>query len=371
MNEKNPIPITRSSMPSYSEYCEEIRDLWDTHWLTNVGAKHQQLQQALRTYLDAPQLDLVTNGHMALELALQALDLHGEVITTPFTFASTTQAIVRCGCTPVFCDIDPATLCLDPTKIEPLITERTCAILPVHVYGTICDVEAIQKIADKYGLKVIYDAAHTFGVKYHGQRTGAFGDISCFSFHATKVFHTIEGGAICYGDAALESKITALRNFGIGGDGAVEEIGLNAKMNEFCAAMGLCNLRHIDEELGKREVAAKRYRQRLEGVSGLQLQVQQDDTEPNYAYFPVVFDEEKFGASRDEVHEALAQKGIIARKYFYPLTSSFPCYQGAYDPSATPVAQWVSERVLTLPLYADLTIADVDRVCDTVLSCRR
>lgn len=363
------IPITRSSMPLFDEYCAEIRDLWDTRWLTNTGAKHRELQAALCDYLSVPHIELLTNGHIALELAIHALDLHGEIITTPFTFASTTQAIVRCGCTPVFCDIDSVTYCLDPAKIEPLITEKTCAILPVHVYGNVCDTSAIQRIANKHNLKVTYDAAHCFGVRLNNVGIGNFGDVSCFSFHATKVFHTVEGGAICYHDSAIGERLAKLKNFGIGADGDVEEIGLNAKMNEFCAAMGLCNLRHIDAEIAKRGAAVKRYRERLSDVSGLRLAAEQERVKPNYAYFPVVFDEKRFGVSRDEIHETLAKNGITARKYFYPLTSRFPCYNGKFNAAKTPIAEWISDRVLTLPLYADLSLTEVDRICDLIIKC--
>ena len=241
------INVTKSSMPLYEEYCMEIKEIWDTHWLTNMGAKHTQLQMELQKYLGVKHIELMVNGHMSLELALQALDLHGEVITTPFTFASTTHAIVRNGLTPVFCDIDPNNYTIDVNQIERLITDKTCAILPVHVYGNICDIEAINNIAHKYNLKVIYDAAHAFGETYKGVGIGNYGDASCFSFHATKVFNSIEGGAVCYKDSHLESVLYDLKNFGIHGLEDVRVVGANAKMNEFCAAMGLCNLRHVNK----------------------------------------------------------------------------------------------------------------------------
>lgn len=365
------INVTRSSMPPFEEYCAEIRDIWDSRWLTNMGAKHRQLQRELSAYLGVPGIDLLTNGHMALELSLQALGLEGEVITTPFTFASTTHAIVRSGLTPVFCDIDPVTFTLDPEKLEAQITEHTCAILPVHVYGNVCDVERVERIAAKYGLKVLYDAAHAFGVRYRGRGIGTFGDAACFSFHATKVFHTIEGGGACFRDEAAARRLSLLKNFGISGPETVEEIGANAKLNEFCAAMGICNLRRFDGETAKRRRAVERYRERLEGVKGLQLNPVQKEVQPNYAYFPVIFDENGFGASRDAVYEVLAARGILARKYFYPLTSAFPCYGGRFDPEATPTALKVSRQVLTLPLYADLSVDDIDLICGTILSCGR
>ena len=361
------ILVTRSSMPSMEEYIEEIRSIWDSHWLTNMGEKHKALQAELQKYMGVPAVELLTNGHMALELSLQAMNLQGEVITTPFTFASTTHAIVRNGLEPVFCDIDPETYTMDVTQIERLITDRTCAILPVHVYGNICNIEEIERIAHKYGLKVLYDAAHTFGETYKGQGIGNFGDASCFSFHATKVFNTIEGGAVCYRDPDMGRRLYELKNFGIHGPEEVDAVGANAKMNEFCAAMGLCNLRHVDEEIVKRRAVVERYREHLEGVDGLRLNVQQPEVRSNYAYFPVLFDENLFGASRNEVMDALAQNGIGARKYFYPLTNTFECFHGKYDVDATPVALHVAKRVLTLPLYADLSMEDVDRICKIVL----
>lgn len=363
----NNILVTRSSMPSMEEYIEEIRSIWDSHWLTNMGEKYKALQAELQKYMGVPAVELLTNGHMALELSLQAMNLQGEVITTPFTFASTTHAIVRNGLEPVFCDIDPETYTMDVTQIERLITDRTCAILPVHVYGNVCNIEEIERIAHKYGLKVLYDAAHTFGETYKGQGIGNFGDASCFSFHATKVFNTIEGGAVCYRDPDMGRRLYELKNFGIHGPEEVDAVGANAKMNEFCAAMGLCNLRHVDEEIAKRRAVVERYREHLEGVDGLRLNVQQPEVRSNYAYFPVVFDENLFGASRNEVMDALAQNGIGARKYFYPLTNTFECFHGKYDVDATPVALHVAKRVLTLPLYADLSMEDVDRICKIVL----
>ena len=332
-----------------------------------MGEKHKALQAELQKYMGVPAVELLTNGHMALELSLQAMNLQGEVITTPFTFASTTHAIVRNGLEPVFCDIDPETYTMDVTQIERLITDRTCAILPVHVYGNVCNIEEIERIAHKYELKVLYDAAHTFGETYKGQGIGNFGDASCFSFHATKVFNTIEGGAVCYRDPDMGRRLYELKNFGIHGPEEVDAVGANAKMNEFCAAMGLCNLRHVDEEIAKRRAVVERYREHLEGVDGLRLNVQQPEVRSNYAYFPVVFDENLFGASRNEVMDALAQNGIGARKYFYPLTNTFECFHGKYDVDATPVALHVAKRVLTLPLYADLSMEDVDRICKIVL----
>ena len=367
---ENKILVTRSSMPEIDEYMNEITSMWDSHWLTNMGPKHKELQDDLCEYLGVENIDLLTNGHMALELTLQALNLQGEGITTPFTFASTTHAIVRNGLTPVFCDIDPETYCMDARKIEKLITDRTCAIMPVHVYGNVCNIEEIERIAHKYELKVIYDAAHTFGETYKGKGIGSFGDASCFSFHATKVFNSIEGGAVCFKDKQLGQKLYELKNFGIHGPEEIPAVGANAKMNEFCAAMGLCNLRHVDDEIIKRKAVVERYRERLSGVDGIQLNCVQDDVKSNYAYFPVVFEERLFGASRAEVFDKLAENGIGARKYFYPLTNTFECFHGKYDVTKTPVALHISKRVLTLPLYADLALDDVDRICGIILNCK-
>lgn len=366
----NKILVTRSSMPTLDEYVEEIRPIWESHWLTNMGIKHKELQENLSRYLGVEHVDLLTNGHMALELTLQAMNLQGEVITTPFTFASTTHAIVRNGLTPVFCDIDPETYCMDVKKIEKLITDRTCAIMPVHVYGNVCNTEEIERLANKYELKVVYDAAHAFGETYKGKGIGSYGDASCFSFHATKVFNTIEGGAVCFRDKQLGTKLYELKNFGIHGPEEVSAVGANAKMNEFCAAMGLCNLRHIGEEIAKRKAVAERYREWLGDVDGIQLNCVQKDVQSNYAYFPVVFEEKLFGASRGEVFDKLAENGIGARKYFYPLTNTFECFHGKYDVTKTPIALHISKRVLTLPMYADLSLKDVDRICDIVLSCK-
>ena len=362
MNKK--IQVTRSSMPDFEEYINEIRELWDTHWLTNMGTKHKNLESKLLDFLKVPNITLFTNGHLALECIIAALDLTGEVITTPFTFASTTHAIIRNGLRPVFCDINPDDYTIDVEKIESLVTEKTSAIIPVHVYGNVCDVEAIDRIAKKHNLKVIYDAAHTFGVTVNGQGIGSFGDASMFSFHATKVFNTIEGGAITYNDSSIKQVLNDLKNFGITGPETVEYVGGNAKMNEFQAAMGICNLRHVDNEITKRKKVVERYIDNLREISGIKLSQEQAAVESNYAYFPVVFDGYKM--TRDEVFEKLRDNDIIARKYFYPLTNSFECYRGQYDVDKTPVAKYVADRVLTLPLYADLPLEDVDRICEII-----
>lgn len=360
------IQVTRSSLPDFEEYKEEIIELWENHWLTNMGIKHQQLELKLKQYLNTSNITLFTNGHLALECAIAVFNLSGEVITTPFTFASTTHAIVRNGLKPVFCDINTNDYTIDVDKLESLITEKTSAIIPVHVYGNICDVKKIKQIADKYNLRVIYDAAHAFGETKDGESVANFGDATMFSFHATKVFNTIEGGAVAYPDEKLARVLYDIKNFGITGPESVEYIGGNAKMNEFQAAMGICNLRHIDNEIQKRKQVVERYMSKLGNINGIKLCKAQEGVTSNYSYFPVVFDE--FYLNRDEVFEKLKSKDIYARKYFYPLTSSYECYKGKVGINETPIAQHIAEKVLTLPLYADLDLTDVDRICDIILN---
>lgn len=366
MNKK--ILVTQSSIPQLDEYVEEIKDIFDTHWLTNMGPKYNELKDKLKKYLDVDNIDILTNGHMALELGLDALDLQGEVITTPFTFISTTHSIVRSGLKPVFCDIDENTYCIDPNKIENLITDKTCAIMPVHVYGNICDIEKIDEVAKKHNLKVIYDAAHTFGETYKGKGIGNYGDISCFSFHATKVFNTIEGGCVCSKDEGLINKIYEKKDFGIYDEETIDSVGTNGKINEFCCAMGLCNLRHLDKEIEKRKNVVERYRNNLKDIEGLKLNVIQKDVKSNYAYFPIVIDKNRFGKDRDEIFEKLKENGIFARKYFYPISSMTNCYKDKYNANKTPIALRISESILTLPLFADLELEDVDRICDIIKS---
>ena len=363
------INVTRSSMPDFDEYINEIRDLWDTYWLTNMGPKHNKLQKNLEDLLNVKHISLYTNGHLALEAIWESFDFPSgsEVITTPFTFCSTVHSFARKGLIPVFCDINPKTYCLDSNKIEELITDKTVAICPVHVYGNMCDVEKIEEIAKKHNLKVIYDAAHAFGVKYKGVSSACFGDMSMFSFHATKVFNTIEGGAVCFKDDELVTKFNDLKNFGIHGPESVFYIGGNAKMNEFQAAMGLCNLKHIDREIEKRKKVVEHFRKRLQGIDGIILCDTQKDVTPNYAYFPVVFD--GFKKTRNDIFDELRRSGIFARKYFFPLVSDMECYKNlkTSDSSMTPIAKYVADRILTLPLYSDLSLEDVDRICRIIL----
>ena len=356
------IHVTRPSMPDFEEFCNEIKPLWESKWLTNCGELHNLLQSRLKAFLGAEKVMLFTNGHAALEAAIAAHHLKGEVITTPFTFASTTQAIVRNGLTPVFCDVKENNFTIDCSQIEQLITPKTSAIVPVHVYGNVCDVFEIERIAKKYRLKVIYDAAHAFGETVGGRAVGTFGDASMFSFHATKVYHTIEGGCVTYADSRLTEKLSALQNFGMKGPEEFVEIAGNGKMNEFQAAMGICNLRHISGEFKKRRAVVKRYQENLRGISSLKIWHEQCGVEHNYAYFPVVFTD----GGRDRVLNALAEHDIYARKYFYPLTSSFECFKGKFTIQNTPVAQRIAENVLTLPLYADLPLSEVDRICELI-----
>ncbi len=357
------IMVTRAVLPEFDEYVEEIRDIWESHWLTNMGVKHNALERGLCEYLKVNQISLFSNGHMALELVLQAMELEGEVITTPFTFASTTHAIVRNGFKPVFCDINRDDYTIDVDRIEALITDKTCAILPVHVYGNICNVEAIEAIAKKHNLKVIYDAAHAFGVEYKGRGICEYGDASMLSFHATKVYNTIEGGAICHNDERLGKRMYQLKNFGIKNEEEVDGIGANAKMNEFQAAMGLCNLRHIDEKISRRKELTDLYRELLSNVKGIRMCEEQKDVSHNYAYLPVYVDLEVYGHNRDELADYLREYDIYSRKYFYPLTSAFDCYEGRFDINATPVALDVSKNILTLPIYADMDNETVERIC--------
>ena len=376
----NRILVTRSSMPTLEEYIDEIKELWNTHWLTNMGVKYKNFQEQLLKYLNVPFVEMLSNGHMALELSLQALKLSNvscnslekncfkkmEVITTPFTFASTTHSIVRNGLSPVFCDIKEDDFTIDENLIENLITDATVAIMPVHVYGNICNVTKIQKIADKYGLKVIYDAAHSFGEKLDGISTGSFGDVSCFSFHATKVFNTIEGGAVCYKDVSFGQELCRLKNFGIKNEEVVDGVGTNAKMSEFCAAMGICNLRHIDDEIKKRKTVFDYYESRLLDVAGIRTRKIPNNVQSNYAYYPIVVDEKKFGKTRNEIHSIMQKNNIYTRKYFYPITNSFECYQGKFDVFKTPIALRISKRVLCLPMYSDLSVKEIDRIVSII-----
>ena len=365
------IYVTQSSMPDLEDYIKEIKPIFESKILTNMGPIYKRFQHQLIEYLKVPYLSLFVNGHMALEMGMQAMGLNipeGEVITTPFTFVSTTHAISRNGLTPVFCDIKPDDYTMNPDKIEELITDKTVAIMPVHVYGNVCDVERIEQIAKKYNLKVIYDAAHAFGCTYKGIGIGNFGDASMFSFHATKCFHSIEGGAVAFKDSSYRINLHDLKNFGIHGPDDVVSIGGNAKLDEFRAAMGICNLNRIAICIEKRKQVYQRYIERLSGIDGIKLCSLQEDVEPNYAYFPVYFSKEQFGKNRDEVDELLKKNEIYARKYFYPAVNDMACYKDQYSKYETPIARDVSLNILTLPLYENLELTDVDKICDVILS---
>lgn len=367
-----PILVTRPSLPPVEEYESLVREIFSSRYLTNGGAMHQKLESALKEKLASPFLRLFTNGHLALECAISALNLEpGEIITTPFTFISTTHAIVRCGFTPVFSDVEPDYFTMDPAKLESMITPLTRAILPVHVYGNPCDMEAIDAIAKRHNLPVLYDAAHAFGVTVHGRAVASYGTASMFSFHATKCYNTIEGGAVACNDETYAELLNGYKNFGFHADEEIREVGGNAKMNEFQAAMGLLNLKYFDREIERRSHVAARYRKNLSGIDGLAFRPIPDGVTQNHAYLPVSFDPAVFGANRDEVGDTLKTFGVFARKYFYPLASEAACYAGKFRPEETPVALRASKSVLTLPMYADLALMDVDDICEIVASCKK
>lgn len=364
------IPISKPSAPPMEEYIDEISDLWENRMFTNIGKKLLDLEDKLCAYLDVDYISLFANGHLALESALAALNLKGEVITTPFTFTSTVLAIVRNNLTPVFCDINESDYTLNCDLIEGLITDKTCAILPVHIYGNICDVERLEQLSSKYNIPVIYDAAHAFGIRKNKVSIGNYGDISMFSFHATKVFHTVEGGGLVYKNPEWKETFSQMRNFGISGCDTVR-VGANLKMSEIHAAMGLCNLRHIDTYIEKRCLCTRQYIKRLSAIRGIYVNRYAPDVESNYSYFPIRIVAEECGASRDQVYEVLLKNKIYTRKYYSPLVSQFPIYDRLYMPSDTPVANSISNQILTLPLYPDLTLQDVDRICDAILLALR
>lgn len=359
----NKILVTRSSMPPYEEYINMIKPLWDSHWLTNMGKYHRELEEKLREYLQVPEISLMVNGHMALEMAIQAFEFPkgAEVITTPFTFVSTTHAIVRNHLKPIFCDVKLKDGTIDEDKIEELITENTVAIIPVHVYGNVCNISKIQQIAYKYNLKVIYDAAHAFGVKYKGKGIGSYGDASVFSFHATKVFNTIEGGAVAFSDHKIYEKLYNLKNFGIRGEELVTDVGANAKMNEFCAAMGICNLKYIEEVLMERKKRYEVYETGISKIKGIRLFVRNADASNNYAYFPVLI-EHDYNVTRDDVYSILKKNNIYARKYFYPLTSDEVCFKNKYKKDKLDCARYLAKNVLIIPFYEELEIEEMEKI---------
>lgn len=364
---ENPIYVTKSSMPPFEEYVEEIKQLWQSRWLSNRGAIHKNLEFELSKLLDAKNIALFANGHVALEVAIDAYNFEkgSEVITTPYTHCSTTHSIVRNGLVPVFCDVNEADLTINADILENFITEKTVAIVPTHVYGLICNVEKIDEIAKKHNLKVIYDAAHAFGINYKGKGIANFGNASMFSTHATKVFQTIEGGITVFNDNEIYKKIDNLTNFGFVGPESVDYISTNARMNEFEAAMGVCNLRHHADEIAKRKNVYEKYTEMLSGVKGIRLLEKQKGVTQNYSYFIAFFDSYK--KNRNEIQEDLQKHNIFARKYFYPIIPDLNCYKDHYADIQTPLAKRAAENVLSLPLYADLAINDVERICKIIL----
>lgn len=363
-----PILVTSPHLPPLEEFHAYLEEIWESKWLTNNGKYHRALEQALCDYLNVPYISLFSNGTLALLTALQALRITGEVITTPFSFVATTHALWWNNIKPVFVDIEPETFNLDPAKIEAAITPQTTAILPVHVFGNPCAVEQIQEIADTYGLKVIYDACHTFGVTINGVPVLNYGDLSIMSFHATKVYNTFEGGAIVCQDEATKKRIDYLKNFGFAGETTVVAPGINAKMNEVQAAMGLLQLNYIDQAIAKRQAIAQAYRQQLCGVPGITFLEDMPGVKHCYAYFPILVDQEQYGLSRDTLYEELKRHNIFGRRYFYPLISQFPTYRAleSAQPGKMPVAERVTEQVICLPIYPDLGIEVVCKICSIV-----
>ena len=360
--------VTQPSLPPLEDFIPYLRRIWENKWLTNNGEFHKKFEAALAEYLGVKYVSLFTNGMLALQVGMQALRITGEVITTPFTFVATTHAIHWNNCTPVFCDIEPETFTMDPAKVEALITPRTTALMPVHVYGNPCRHEELQRIADTYGLKLFYDAAHVFGVRKDGVSVCDWGDLSMLSFHATKVFNTFEGGALITDDPKLKERIDYLKNFGIADEVTVIAPGSNGKMDEFRAAFGLLQLGIVDGEIAKRRKVSERYREALKDVPGIRMLQDLPGVRHNYAYFPILVDHRGYGMTRDGLFDRLYREGIVPRKYFYPLCSSFPTYRGL--PSATranlPVATETAENVLCLPLYAELTAEEQDRIIEII-----
>jgi len=361
---KKPILVTQPFLPPLKEFIAYLERIWDSKWLTNNGQFHQQLEKELAEFLGVNHICLFNNGTIALMVALRALDITGEVITTPFSFVATTHSIVWNKTTPIFCDIDPQTYNLDPTKIEELITPQTSAILPVHVYGNPCDNEKIQAIAQINNLKVIYDAAHAFNVKKAGNSILNWGDLSILSFHATKVFNTIEGGAIICHDEEMKQKIDYLKNFGFADETKVVTVGTNGKMNEFQAAFGLLQLKYVEENIQKRKVIADYYCKGLAEIEGITYLKIKPNVKHNYSYFPILIDKEKYGLFRDELYEKLKTHNIYSRRYFYPLISNFPVYKENTSAceSNLSIANKIAEQVLCLPIYSELEIKDIDRI---------
>ena len=369
MNTNDPIYVTKPFLPPLEEFSEYIENIWRSKQLTNRGPYHDMFEKSLAEYLNVKYVSLFSNGTLALISALQTLRITGEVITTPFSFVATTHALHWNGIKPVFCDISPNTYNIDPNRIEAAITQKTTAIMPVHVYGNPCDVVKIQEIAGIYGLKVIYDACHAFGVNIrNGNSLLNFGDLSVLSFHATKVFTTFEGGAIICHDKITKRRIDFLKNFGFAGETTVVAPGINAKMNEFQAALGLLQLKYVDQSIQKRKEIAEYYRQHLLGLPGISFFEDMPDVRHNYQYFPILIDQKLFGKSRDDVYHELKRQNILSRRYFYPLISQFPTYRGLESarPGNLPIAEEITQKVLCLPIYPDLELNTILNIRDLI-----
>ena len=366
------ITVTSPLLPSLDDFIPMLKDIWDRKWLTNNGHYHKELEKALAEYLGVEYISLFTNGTLPLITALQAMRITGEVITTPYSFVATTHSIWWNGLKPVFVDIEESTGNIDPEKIEAAITPHTTAIMPVHVYGTPCNTKRIQEIADIYGLKVIYDAAHAFGVKINGESILSHGDMSTLSFHATKVYNTVEGGALVCHDAATKRRIDFLKNFGFNGETTVVAPGINSKMDEIRAAYGLLNLKQVDDAIAKRKTTAKKYREALKDVPGVRCQQDIEGVHHNYAYFPIFIDGKEYGMSRDALYAKLQEHNIYGRRYFYPLISTFSAYKGleSANPKNLPVAHKLADQVLCLPMFAGLDEESANRVIDVVRNKR-
>lgn len=366
--EDKQITVTSPLLPPLEEFIPYLEKIWDSKWITNNGQFHKELEKALCEYLGVKYISVFTNGTLPLITALQALRITGEVITTPYSFVATTHALWWNGIKPVFVDIDPQTLNLDPKKIERAITPKTTAIMPVHVYGNPCNMEEIQAIADKYGLKVIYDAAHAFGVKVNGESILNYGDMSTLSFHATKTYNTIEGGALICHDAKTKKRIDYLKNFGFAGETEVVAPGINAKMDEVRAAYGLLNLKYVDRAIENRKLIAQTYREGLKSIKGISFLNDIEGVRHNYSYFPIFVDEKEYGLSRDELYNKLKENNILGRRYFYPLISDFSTYRelDSANPSYLPIANKVAEQVICLPIYDNLELVDVERIINVI-----
>ena len=367
--DKNIITVTSPLLPDLGEFTKLLQEVWDSKWITNNGSFHQQLEKALAEYLKVPYVSLFTNGTLPLITALQALRITGEVITTPYSFVATTHSLWWNGIKPVFVDIEWESGCIDPNKIEAAITPKTTAIMPVHVYGKPCDMEAIQDIADKYGLKVIYDAAHAFGVEVNGKSVLNAGDMSTLSFHATKVYNTVEGGAMIMHDEMTKKRIDYLKNFGFAGETEVIAPGINSKMDEIRSAYGLLNLRQVDAAIEARHQVAIHYRETLRNVEGIEFWEDIPGVRHNYSYFPIFVDEKKYGMSRDDLYFKMKEQGVLGRRYFYPLISEFSTYRSL--PSAAkenlPVAHKMANSVICLPMHHALKEEDIQRILNCIV----